>query len=221
MNRLREVLRRRGDDSGMTLTELIVSMGIFSVVVVIFMAGVVVMTKNTARAQAVGDSGDAALKIFQRLDKEVRYSSAVNAGGAGTTAGTYYVEYLITAVDAAAQPKCVQWRYSSATRKLDRRTWPNVAAPTASAWLTMATTMRNDLSVAAQRPFVFTPADSTNVNQRLTVHLDLGYGAANGKRGAAIDSVFVARNTSTSSQSNALTPAGANVTPVCNQLGRP
>ena len=221
MNRLREALRRRGDDSGMSLTELIVAMGIFSVVVVIFMAGVVVMTKNTARAQAVGDSGDAALKIFQRLDKEVRYSSGINAGGAGTTAGTYYVEYLITAVDAGTQPKCVPWRNAAATHKRHRRTCPNVAAPTASAWLTMATTVRNDLTDTTQRPFVFQKADDTNVNQRLVVHLDLGYGAANGKRGASIDSVFVARNTSKLSQSNNLNGAGANVTPVCNQLGRP
>ncbi|MGY4642607.1 PulJ/GspJ family protein [Cellulomonas sp. URHB0016] len=221
MSRLREVLRRRADDSGMTLTELIVSMGIFSVVVVIFMSGVVVMTKNTARAQVVGDSGDTALKIFQKLDKEVRYSSGVNAGGAGATAGTYYVEYLITAVEGGTQPKCVQWRYSSTTRKLERRSWPNVATPTATAWLTMATNMRNDLSVVTDRPFTFTPADSVNLNQRLAVHLDLGKGAAGGKSGAMIDSVFVARNTSSSSQSNAVTAAGANVTPVCNQLGRP
>lgn len=221
MNRLVARVRRSGDDAGMTLTELIVSMGIFSVIVVIFMAGVVTMTKDTARAQVVGDSGDVALKIFQRLDKEVRYSSAINAGGAGSTPNTYYVEYLITAVDAGTQPRCVQWRYSSATRTLARRTWPNVASPTATAWLTMAKNMRNDLSVPAQRPFVFMPADTTHLNQRLAVHLDLGKGAAGSNGGAALDSVFVARNTSTATQSNPLTPAGTNVTPVCNHLGRP
>lgn len=223
MSRLRRALRDRDErEAGMTVTELIVAMGIFTVIVAVFMAGVVVMTRNTARAQAVADAGAAALKVFQRLDKEVRYSSGINAAGPGSTTGTVYVEYLVTAVEAGTTPKCTQWRYSATSRKLELRTWPNVTGASPTAWRTMATNVRNDLSVASQTPFVFTPADTVNGKQQLAVRLDIGPGAAGGRKGAQIDSVFVARNTSTLSQSNGMNPTtGKNTTPVCTQVGRP
>lgn len=211
-------------DEGMTLVELIVAMGIFTVVVSVFMAGIVVMTKSTARAQAVGDSGDAALKVFQKFDKQVRYASAINGAGPGATTGTYYVEYLVTAVDAGQSPVCTQWRYSTSTRKLEIRTWKDVAPRTPTAWLVMATNVRNDLSQPAQRPFTWKAADNINLRQQLAVHLDLGPGAAGtgARKGAQIHSVFVARNSSSASTSNADSNSdGLSDSPVCNTAGRP
>lgn len=226
MTRLRAVLRRRAEgDAGMSLVELLVSMGIFTVIVSIFMAGVVVMTRNTTRAQAVGDSGDTVRKVYQRLDRDVRYAAAINRPGAGAT-GTYYVEYLITAVDAGLKPLCTQWRYTAATRKLEVRTWRDVATPAPTAWRTMATNVRNDLSVAATRPFEFTKADATFRKQQLRVYLDVSPGATGQaeRKGAQLDSTFVARNSSEQSQSNAdvfPSPDGLSDTPVCPGPGRP
>lgn len=208
----------------MTLVELLVAMGIFTVVVVVFMAGIVVMTKSTARAQSVGDAGDAALKVFQRFDKQVRYASSINGAGAGTTSGTYYVEYLVSAVEAGQSPICYQWQYSATARTLAVRSWKDVAPRTPSAWSTVATNVRNDLSQAAERPFVFKPADPINLRQQLVVHLDIGPGAAGAtaRKGAEIDSVFVARNSSSASPSNVDNNAdGLSDNPVCNTAGRP
>lgn len=226
MTRFRAALRRRTSEyeSGMTLVELLVSMGILTVIVGIFMGGVVVMTKDTSRAQGVSNAGDAARKVFQRMDKEIRYSSSINRPGAGATTGTYYVEYLISAVDAGQQPLCTQWRYTASTRKLDVRTWRVQATPVVSAWNTMAINVRNDLSVVSQRPFVFTPAGSTYQKQQLRVFLDMGPGAgATSKAGAQLDSFFIARNTSGSSQSNAESASvpGQSANPVCSGPGRP
>ena len=168
MTRFRAALRRRTSESesGMTLVELLVSMGILTVIVGIFMGGVVVMTKDTSRAQGVSNAGDAARKVFQRMDKQARYANNVNGAGSGTTSGTWYVEYLVSGVQPGQSPLCVQWRYTQSTRKLETRSWRDVAPRTPSAWLTMATNMRNDLAVVAQRPFTWVPADTVNLKQQ-------------------------------------------------------
>ncbi len=199
----------------MTLVELIVAMGIFTVVIAVFMSGVVVMTKDTARAQSVADAGDEVRRVFQRLDKEVRYASAINMPGTGTS-GAYYVEYLMTAVEAGTQPTCIQWRYVPSSGTVQRRSWANVTAGVApSAWSTLASRVRNKLP--AERPFVFTKAGSVNTNQQLRVFLDVGPGT---NKGAQLDSQFVARNTDTSTTTNAdVDNNGASDSPVCQQPG--
>lgn len=227
MTRLRAALRRRfdGDDAGMSLVELIVAMGIFTFVIAVFMGGVVVMTKDAGRAAAVADSGDAALRVFQRMDRQVRYATSINGAGAGTTPGTYYVEYLMNAVQAGQSPICTQWQYSSSARTIAVRSWTDVAPRTPTAWSIVATNVRNDLSIPSEVPFVFKPADPISLHQQLYVHLDIGHGpsGAAGKKGAGLDSVFVARNSSSESQSNVdASPAdGLSDNPVCNTAGRP
>ncbi|WP_156043795.1 prepilin-type N-terminal cleavage/methylation domain-containing protein [Cellulomonas sp. URHE0023] len=226
MTRIRAALQRRTSetDNGMTLVELLVSMGILTVIIGMFMGGVVVMTKDTSRAQGVSNAGDAARKVFQRMDKEIRYSSSINRPGVGTTAGTYYVEYLISAVGAGQKPLCTQWRYTSSTRTLDVRTWRVQATPVVSGWNTMAVNVRNNLSVSTQLPFVFTPAGSTYQRQQLRVFLDMGVGSGTtAKAGAQLDSYFFARNTSAASQSNpeSVSVPGQSANPVCTGPGRP
>ena len=116
----------------------------------------------------------------------------------GFTAGTYYVEYLISAVDPGLKPLCTQWRFTASTRKLEVRTWRDVPSPTVTAWRTMATNVRNDLAVVQQRPFKFTAAGTMYQRQQLRLFLDVSPGAtgATARKGAQIDSVFVARNSS-------------------------
>ena len=187
----------------MTLVELIVSMGIFVIVIAVFMSGLVVMTHNTARAQSVADSGDGVRMAFQRFDKEVRYAAAINQPGFGTD-GAYYVEYLTTAVAAGTPPKCTQWRVVSATRVLQRRTWNNTNPANPSAWLTVADNVRNDLSDAGQLPFQFTPAGVVRLSQSLRVFLDVGNGppGPDALKGAQLDAEFVARNTDGTTPTN-------------------
>lgn len=210
----------------MTLVELIVAMGIFTVIIAVFMAGVVVMTRDTARAQAVSDAGTEVQGIFQRFDRDVRYASAINLPwfGSGAGAGSYYVEYLVSAVEGGTAPQCTQWRYVPGTGGkngvLQRRSWPDGSVPSPlPAWRTEASNVRNDLTQPAQRPFQM----SVTLKQQLRVVLDVGPGpaGAQARKGAGLDAFFVARNTTdltatrTDKNGDRLSDS-----PVCQGVGR-
>lgn len=201
----------------MTLIELIVAMGIFSVVISVFMAGLVVMTKDTARTIAVADSGDSVRKAFQRLDKQIRYASAINRPGVGGS-GAHYVEFRTAAVAAGRQPRCTQWRLVPDTGLLQVRTWDDAPSASPSDWQTIIVNVRNDLSSPANEPFAFAPADGKHTRQQLVVTLDVGLA---GRPGSDIQTTFVARNSSVTSVSNDdLDGDGQSDTAVCT-AGRP
>jgi type II secretory pathway pseudopilin PulG len=201
----------------MSLVELLVAMGIFVVVIAVFMSGVVSMTRTTARAQSVSDATTSARKVLDLFDKQARYSTAVNSPGFGAS-GAYYVEYLAPAQDAEAKPFCAQWRYDPTGHTMSNRIWTEPATPP-SAWSLMATNVRN---AATNPPFVFTFAKDLPGLQRqqLTVTLDIGSAT---QAGAQVSTTYLARNTSVNTQSN----VDANVdhvsdSPVClSGVGRP
>lgn len=197
--------RLRNEDRGVTIVELIVSMGIFVMVLVVFLAAMVTMSRQAVRTQAVGDSASQLRTVFQRLDKEVRYASAINAPGHSD--GDIYVEYLVPESTGAGEELCVQWRYLVAAKELQRRTWTLGDADSASGWQTMVTGLRNDLSDPAQQPFVFHRAGPVGsviyLRQGLTVRLDAGMGEAGDPAGSQLHVFMVARNSSTASETNA------------------
>jgi len=184
----------------MSLVELLVAMGIFSVVIAVFMSGVVSMTRTTARAQGVSDATTSARKVLDLFDKQARYSTSVNTPGFGASGATgpYYVEYLAPARDAGATPICAQWQYDPTGHTMSIRTWTDSATPSPSAWNLMATNVRN---AATNPPFVFTFASPPPGPQRqqLAVTLDIGSGT---QAGAQVSTTYVARNTSVNAQSN-------------------
>lgn len=191
----RRAHRGHAADSGMSLIELLVAMGIFVVIIAVFMSGVVSMTKDTARALGVSDATTSARKVLDRFDKQVRYSTAVNSPGFGAS-GSYYVEYLGPAQVAGATAVCAQWRYDPTLRTIAIRTWTDSATPVLSAWSVLATNVRN---TAASPAFVLTFAGVGRLRQQLTVTLDIGPGS---RAGAQVATTYVARNSSVDSQSN-------------------
>lgn len=195
---------RKDGDRGFTLTELLIAMGIFAVVLVVFMQAVAVMAKTTVRTQAQSDSLDQLRNVFLRLDKEVRYAQDINTP---TTAnGAIYIEYWIPQNTATAASQCVQWRYVIASKTLQRRTWNQGDASSVSNWITMATNLRNDLSSSSQQPFTVTRAGTTGskvyLHQRLDVFLSGGLGSGSDARGSQLSTTFVAQNSSTASLTN-------------------
>lgn len=218
----RRRLDRARDDAGVTLVEMLTAMGIFTVVIAVFLAGLVTMTRSTARSQDVIDAGDAVRKAFQTMDKQIRYASSINFPGRGAS-GAVYVEFVRTAPTAGAPAVCTQWRYDPATRVLQVRTWEDIPTATVSGWSTIATDVRNDLAGASPNlPFVLTPAGGGTVRQQLAVSIDVGDGpgGTGAERGAATATVFVARNSSTTSPSNADgNTDGRSDTPVCTTYG--
>lgn len=215
-----EQTERRGPlsgEGGVTLTELIVALGVFTAVIAVFMAGVVTMTKNTARAVSVSDTGSVVRTVFQRMDKEVRYASAINRPGKGPS-GAYYVEYLIQVVEGGQPERCIQWRVS-ADGELQRREAPGPSGGGARAWYTFSDDVHNDLNIPAQLPFRFSPADNVYANQRLRVSLDVRPSAA--QAGSGLETEFVARNTSSASTTNAdLDNDGRSDIMICTGMGR-
>lgn len=212
-------------DEGLTLIELLVAMGIFTVVLAVFMSGVVAMTSSTVRAQDVTDSGDSLRRAFQTLDKQIRYASSINSAGTGAS-GAHYVEFLTTAVPAGEAPVCTQWRFSPSARELAYRTWRDSPSASRTDWRVVSHDVRNATSGAdARPPFRLDFARDARVRQQLVVSLDVGRGeaGADALTGADVETVFVARNSSFESPSNAdATVDGISDTFVCtNLLERP
>src|SRR5690606_23012710 len=111
-------------------------------------------------------------------------------------------------------------------RTLQVRTWRDIPTATRTDWNTIATDVRNDLSGSSPNlPFVLNAAGGTETRQQLVVSFDVGRGAAgaDATTGADVGTVFVARNSSESSPSNAdLNLDHVSDTPVCSShLERP
>ncbi|MCL3862848.1 type II secretion system protein [Actinotalea sp. K2] len=222
--------RSSEDDEGMTLVELLVAMAIFSVVLAVFFGGLMTMTRSAVRAQDVTDSGDAVRKAFQMMDKQIRYANSINSPGPGAS-GAHYVEFLTTSLPGGQEPLCTQWRFDPTARVLQVRTWRDVPTGTRSAWNTIATDVRNDMlgdlaaGIAPNPPFVLERAGGTLTRQQLMVSVDVGRGSAGpgSVTGADVATVFVARNSSYESPSNAdLNGDGVSDTFICtSHLERP
>jgi prepilin-type N-terminal cleavage/methylation domain-containing protein len=186
--------RRRGDDGGFSLIELVAAMAIFAVVIVISLAALRSMVTTTVRTTQVADARVEADRLYNRLDKIAPYAAAVNP--AGESAGDWWVE-LRTDVAAGGQPaRCWQLRLDVSDAEVRLRGWPPGAPGAVSSWTTVA-------SGAAVRdgvpPFALLPADDRVARQRLTVALDV---SLPGAPAYPLDSTFTARNTSGATPTN-------------------
>lgn len=199
----------RGDD-GTTLVEQVVAMGVFTVLVALFMSAVVSMTGSTSRTQNRSDAADAVRAAFLQMDRQVRYASSVNLAGTGPS-GDWYVEFRSPRRTVMNEYTCTQWRYDVVGGSLLMRSWTDGTTPTTT-WSRVAPAAKRP----GTPPFVVQQATPGQPFQQLRVRVtaDSGRGATAGS--ASIDTTFVARNSSTSSPSNA--DADGNKlsdTPVC------
>ena len=214
-------LRKRlsgGADSGFTLVELLVAMVIFSVFLAIVISSVVAITRASTKVQTTARTTASELVVFQRLDREVRYADSINFPGVGLSSGDVYVEFRIPASSTVNNVTlCTQWRYNPNNGTISSQTWPDVATPTFSGWDTEMTNVYND--GGATYPFLLTPAVGQTSKQWLTLTVD---GGNTGVKGTKISSVFIARNSSVQSPSNADTNMdGKSDSPVCIAATRP
>lgn len=204
MDRIRAAIRQDRRDAGMTLVELLVAMGIFTLVIAIFMGGVVMMTRGTVRADVTAASGDSVRNVFQRLDRQVRYAESVNYPGTGVS-GARYVEFRTgAAVSSTGVAMCTQWRWDPASGHLQSRTWRDVASAPVPAWTTVISDVLPDGSkTAAEYPFQVLAANAgaNQPRQRLTLRLLVG--SENADARVSSETTFVARNSSKDSVSNA------------------
>lgn len=218
--RLRARLHGTRPDAGMTLVELIVSIGIFTIVVSVFMAGVVIMTNSTVRSDVTAQSGDSVRLVFQRLDRQIRYAESVNLPGTGAS-GARYVEFRTSERSSSTGvATCTQWRWDPTAGTIAQRSWNDTAGVTAPAWSTLVTDVRPDSDTSGRPyPFEVVLAGDEHPHQQLLLRLSIG------ATDVTVDSAtsFVARNSSESSLSNVDADGnGTSDTPVCLAAsGRP
>ena len=206
MTRLREAVRRR-DDAGMTLVELLVAMGIFTLVIAIFMGGVVMMTRGTVRADVTSASGDSVRNVFQRLERQVRYAESVNYPGTGPSGATYVEFRTGAAVSSTGQAMCTQWRWDPSSGDLQSRSWRDASGATVPPWSTVIGQVLADKlpEGSGPRPYPFqvlqADAGKNQPRQRLVLRLRVGDDVADAR--VVSETTFVARNSTIASVSNA------------------
>ena len=176
------------DDRGFTLVEVVVTMTIFSFVMVIFTGGIIQMFNTANKNESVTTAQAQSNLVFIRLDREIRYATGIS--DPGTLGGDPVVEYLTTNSGTAT---CTQLRLTATGRQLKRRQWTQGGTP--GTWLPIAS------GVTGSQPFTLYPADPTFNFQRLRLRLTAQSGAAKTATSAETDITFTALNTSLSTSS--------------------
>ena len=206
---LRRRTRDRGD-GGFTLTELLISMGLFAALLAIIAAATTSMFQSLWKQTGQTDNLDSSRKVIARLDKQVRYANAITTPGTGTD-GNYYVEWR--SGNTGQQQTCYQWRLVIATKLFQYRTWQpplfGSGSVTATGWVTQT----NGISKSGATPvFSITPATSavTASRELLTVTFVSTHGKP-AKSTTSQVSLTAANATSASAPSSSL----------CNEVGRP
>lgn len=204
------------DDEGSTLLEVVVGMSIMSVFLAAFTGAVVTLTQTQNRAEALTSSGGDLDTAFQRVDRTVRYASAISVPGTTGPAGAWYVELLSTATGPSV---CTQLRVNAGSRTLQSRTWtPNGAAYTdlSPSWRTLAGLITNGTAAvgSATVPFALAATSDTVGFEQLTVRLDASAGNPSVPSQSRV--TFTALNSADASDA---VRAGT-ATPTCDQVPR-
>jgi type II secretory pathway pseudopilin PulG len=199
--------RKDSNDAGVSLIELIVSMGIFVSIMGVITAAVMSMMGQTRKELGQSDNLDNARKIIQSLDQSVRYANAVTTPGTGTD-GAYYVEYRTG--NTGQQQTCWQWRYVPSTSLVQVRHWlpplAGVGSTSATAWVLEGT----GISLLGATPiWSITPTSSDSSHQELVVNFNASHGAPITSQANQV--TLTAINTASSSP----------LSSVCNEVGRP
>ncbi len=214
VSRLRTRLHAGGDaDAGTTLMEMLVGMAIMVIFGGIFTTSIVLMTSSSTKAEALATTSSQLSTAFQRMDRSIRYASAVStpgqSSGTGTT-GDWYVEFRTTNTGTEV---CTQLRVDRTATQLQVRTWVPVSstATRLTGWSPWGNNITNGgvASSSTDVPFTLVPARSSVTYQQLLVTL-----------------VAVSGSPPTTSRSSLTLPAvnttaTTTSTNVCGEAGRP
>ena len=113
--------RAVGDD-GLSLIELIVAMGVFSIVMTMFFTVLVVIQDNTTKATNRSISNDEVRLALQQIDREIRSGNVFQDPASETPAGmTMRIYSQANFPTRPSGHRCVQWRIAS--QQLESRSW--------------------------------------------------------------------------------------------------
>jgi prepilin-type N-terminal cleavage/methylation domain-containing protein len=151
-------------DAGVTLLEVVVAMSIMSMVMAAFTTGVIAMYRSANRTEAISTAQSQVATAFARLDRELRYATAISEPG--TAGSDRYVEYLT--ITTSGVPTCNELRLDTTSRagaRLRLRSWSQGSQP--PPWSTSSV-----LAAYLGTDQPFQSADTANV-QRLRVVLQI------------------------------------------------
>ncbi|MEU7907047.1 prepilin-type N-terminal cleavage/methylation domain-containing protein [Actinoplanes sp. NPDC049118] len=149
MRRIADEAAPQRDDAGLSLIELMVTMGVMSIVMLVFTTGIVQVYWANRRTETVSVAQSQLHMAFQRFDRELRYASSISLPNDVAIGTRYYVEF------AEADPtKCVRLRLDTHGQAgagiLQLIRWNLGTPPTAtSPWTTVA----SNLDVGSDKPF--------------------------------------------------------------------
>ncbi|GII04165.1 PulJ/GspJ family protein [Planobispora takensis] len=131
--RLRGV--RSSGDAGISLVEVMVTVGIMGVLMAIFTAGILQVYRSVNVTESVAAAQSQLNIMFQRLDKEVRYASWV--AEPGLVRNRWYVEYAYMEYDKTnaqtgaqtGKAQCGQLRLDLGTGVMQRVQWTPGSPP--------------------------------------------------------------------------------------------
>ncbi|MEU8819568.1 prepilin-type N-terminal cleavage/methylation domain-containing protein [Actinoplanes sp. NPDC048796] len=86
---------REEKDGGYSLLELIVAMGIMSVVLVVVFGGIMQVYSAVNRTEGTSFARDQVAAAFRRLDTQLRYASWVSLKAEVPVGGRYYLEFAL------------------------------------------------------------------------------------------------------------------------------
>jgi prepilin-type N-terminal cleavage/methylation domain-containing protein len=211
----RRAAERQNTDSGLTLIEVVVAMVILSIFMSLFLGAVISLTRGTTQVRAAAESTSGTLLVFQNIDRQVRYADAINYPGPGLSTGYRYIEFRTPASSTPTnETTCNQWRYLPNLKRIETRRWIDTPGSVPTAWSTKLTNVIDTPVVTY--PFAMQPAASEN-KQKLLLTIDAGLPGTAAP--TAIETVFVARNSSPSSVTNTAGPDGQSVQMVCTRTG--
>jgi prepilin-type N-terminal cleavage/methylation domain-containing protein len=178
-------------DAGLTLVELLVALAVMSVVMTMFTTAVLQIHRSTRAIESAAAVQSQMEVVFDRLDGELRYASAISVETAadGDPVARYRAENT-------GVPVCTELRLHRADRvadqQLQRRTWEEGAGATdPTPWTPLAS------GVDGAQPFTLVPADATYQWHRLTIDVTVTSGGGDGSAGSKRFRVgFTALNTS-------------------------
>ncbi|WP_306212208.1 prepilin-type N-terminal cleavage/methylation domain-containing protein [Actinoplanes sp. RD1] len=211
----RRFSERRGDD-GFSLAEVMVTMGIMSVLLVLFTGAILQVYRTVTATETLSDAQSQLARAFQNFDRQLRYASWIATPGTYSGDGATYVEFAGPLTTDCYQLRLQPGAGSTNAGVLQLLTWTAGSPPAPG---TRGRTIASQIVTDSSRPPYFElqsagaqPYASASVgnefvtaNQRLRIRLTA---QVTGGGTTEIDTTFTALNTSSDTKATNACSAG-------------